>query len=62
MFFKDVFEKHTNTFAELGVNGGIGYAYEFSGTAIQAMNMEAAHQINQYLAKELQKIAPELVA
>ena len=30
--------------------------------ADQAMNMEDAHQINQYLAKELQKIAPELVA
>jgi len=31
--------------AELGVNGGIGYAYEFSGTAIQAMNMEARMSI-----------------
>ncbi len=30
--------------------------------ADQAMNMEDAHQINQYLVKELQKIAPELVA
>jgi 3-isopropylmalate/(R)-2-methylmalate dehydratase large subunit len=31
--------------AELGVNGGIGYAYEFSGTAIRAMNMEARMSI-----------------
>ena len=27
--------------AKLGVNGGLGYAYEFSGSAVDAMSMEA---------------------
>ncbi|MDA0322825.1 MAG: 3-isopropylmalate dehydratase large subunit [Verrucomicrobia bacterium] len=31
--------------AELGVNGGIGYAYEFAGSAIEALEMEARMSI-----------------
>lgn len=31
--------------AELGVNGGIGYAYEFAGTAIEGLSMEARMSI-----------------
>jgi 3-isopropylmalate/(R)-2-methylmalate dehydratase large subunit len=42
VFSKDIILR---IIAELGVNGGIGYAYEYAGSAIEALDMEARMSI-----------------